>query len=149
MSAYLDHAATTPMRPEAVEAMLPFLTERFGNPSSPGSEPGFFAAWGRAAGWNGGQIEQSGTPLTSANWNSPWPEQPVSAYALSNLMEDFSESLPCYVDRPQVLAARSPARYRFIDSRVAGWRGWLRTPVKRTAPPGDYPLPARDGGRYA
>ena len=30
---YLDHAATTPMCPEAVEAMLPFLTERFGNPS--------------------------------------------------------------------------------------------------------------------
>jgi cysteine desulfurase len=30
---YLDHAATTPMRPEAVAAMLPFLTERFGNPS--------------------------------------------------------------------------------------------------------------------
>jgi cysteine desulfurase len=33
MTAYLDHAATTPMRPEAVEAMLPFLTDRFGNPS--------------------------------------------------------------------------------------------------------------------
>jgi len=31
--AYLDNAATTPMRLEAVEAMLPFLTERFGNPS--------------------------------------------------------------------------------------------------------------------
>lgn len=30
---YLDHAATTPMRPSAVEAMLPFLTERFANPS--------------------------------------------------------------------------------------------------------------------
>jgi cysteine desulfurase len=30
---YLDHAATTPMRPSAVEAMLPWLTERFGNPS--------------------------------------------------------------------------------------------------------------------
>ena len=30
---YLDHAATTPMRPEAVEAMLPFLSERFANPS--------------------------------------------------------------------------------------------------------------------
>ncbi len=30
---YLDHAATTPMRPEAVEAMLPFLTESYGNPS--------------------------------------------------------------------------------------------------------------------
>ena len=30
---YLDHAATTPLRPEAREAMLPFLGERFGNPS--------------------------------------------------------------------------------------------------------------------
>lgn len=32
---YLDHAATTPVRPEVLEAMLPFLTETaFGNPSS-------------------------------------------------------------------------------------------------------------------
>ncbi|MGH9001397.1 MAG: cysteine desulfurase family protein [Acidimicrobiia bacterium] len=30
---YLDHAATTPMRPEAREAMLPYLGEVFGNPS--------------------------------------------------------------------------------------------------------------------
>ncbi len=30
---YLDHAATTPMRPEAIAAMEPFLGERFGNPS--------------------------------------------------------------------------------------------------------------------
>jgi cysteine desulfurase len=30
---YLDHAATTPVRPEAAEAMLPWLTGRFGNPS--------------------------------------------------------------------------------------------------------------------
>lgn len=33
MPAYLDHAATTPLRPEAAAAMLPWLTERFGNPS--------------------------------------------------------------------------------------------------------------------
>lgn len=33
VSAYLDHAATGPMRPDAVEAMLPMLTERFANPS--------------------------------------------------------------------------------------------------------------------
>jgi len=33
MSAYFDNAATTPMRPEAVAAMLPFLGVRFGNPS--------------------------------------------------------------------------------------------------------------------
>jgi cysteine desulfurase len=30
---YLDHAATTPLRPEARAAMLPWLGERFGNPS--------------------------------------------------------------------------------------------------------------------
>ncbi len=31
---YLDHNATTPIAPEVVEAMLPYLTEHFGNPSS-------------------------------------------------------------------------------------------------------------------
>jgi cysteine desulfurase len=30
---YLDHAATTPLRPAARDAMLPWLGERFGNPS--------------------------------------------------------------------------------------------------------------------
>ena len=30
---YLDHAATTPMRADAVEAMLPFFTEQYANPS--------------------------------------------------------------------------------------------------------------------
>jgi cysteine desulfurase len=34
MPIYLDHAATTPLRREALEAMLPFLTGEFGNPSS-------------------------------------------------------------------------------------------------------------------
>jgi cysteine desulfurase len=42
MTIYLDHAATTPLRPEALEAMLPFLGAEFGNPSSP-------HAWGRRA----------------------------------------------------------------------------------------------------
>jgi cysteine desulfurase len=34
MPIYLDHAATTPLRPEVLEAMQPFLTGAFGNPSS-------------------------------------------------------------------------------------------------------------------
>jgi cysteine desulfurase len=34
MAIYLDHAATTPIRPEVLDAMLPYLTEHQGNPSS-------------------------------------------------------------------------------------------------------------------
>jgi cysteine desulfurase len=39
---YLDHAATTPVRPEVLEAMQPFFGPRFGNPSST-------HRWGREA----------------------------------------------------------------------------------------------------
>lgn len=39
---YLDHAATTPVRAEVLEAMLPFFGARFGNPSSA-------HRWGREA----------------------------------------------------------------------------------------------------
>jgi cysteine desulfurase len=34
MHVYLDNAATTKMDPEVLEAMLPFMTEHYGNPSS-------------------------------------------------------------------------------------------------------------------
>ena len=39
---YLDHAATTPVRPEVLDAMQPFFGARFGNPSST-------HRWGREA----------------------------------------------------------------------------------------------------
>ena len=31
---YLDYNATAPVHPEVLEAMQPYLTEKFGNPSS-------------------------------------------------------------------------------------------------------------------
>jgi cysteine desulfurase len=34
MKVYLDNAATTPMDPAVLEAMIPYMTEHFGNPSS-------------------------------------------------------------------------------------------------------------------
>lgn len=34
MAIYLDHAATTPLHPDVLQAMQPYLTEHFGNPSS-------------------------------------------------------------------------------------------------------------------
>lgn len=39
---YLDHSATTPVRPEVLEEMLPYLKEEFGNPST-------LYSWGRQA----------------------------------------------------------------------------------------------------
>lgn len=42
MPVYADHAATTPLDPRVLEAMLPFLQEEYGNPSS-------VHAWGRRA----------------------------------------------------------------------------------------------------
>ncbi len=46
---YLDHAATTSVRPEVREAMVPYFDERFGNPSS-------VHRWGRQA---KGALEQA------------------------------------------------------------------------------------------
>jgi cysteine desulfurase len=34
MKVYLDNAATTPLDPEVIEAMLPVMRNDFGNPSS-------------------------------------------------------------------------------------------------------------------
>jgi cysteine desulfurase len=53
---YLDHAATTSVRPEVREAMVPYFDERFGNPSS-------IHRWGRQA---KGALEQARERVAAA-----------------------------------------------------------------------------------
>ncbi len=53
---YLDHAATTPMRPEVVRVMAPYASARFGNPSS-------VHRWGREA---RGALEEARERLAAA-----------------------------------------------------------------------------------
>jgi hypothetical protein len=128
--------------------------ERFGNPTLAGGSTQFFRDWEQAGGWVNGQLQQNGTPLSATNWNDDWPEQPVSAYSLTNAMEDFAESLMCFVESPTVLRDRSPARHRFIASRVGAWRSGLRQPsgsprpLRPRGPRGDFILPSGDT-RYA
>jgi hypothetical protein len=130
------------------------IYERFGNPTLAGGSTQFFRDWEQAGGWTNGQLVQNGTPLTTANWNDDHPEQPVSAYSLSNPMEDFAESLMCFVESPTVLRDRSPSRHQFISSRVGTWRSALRQPRGSIAPPrmhgpaGDFDAPTGDQ-RYA
>ena len=65
---YLDHAATSPLRPEVVEAMAPFAAARFGNASGapPGGPPGPHGAGG---GPRGGRRPCSGR--RPPRWSSP------------------------------------------------------------------------------
>lgn len=41
---YLDHNATTPCDPAVVEAMAPYWSQQFANPSQRGHRPGLVAA---------------------------------------------------------------------------------------------------------
>jgi hypothetical protein len=60
----------------------------------------------------------------------------------------------CFVERSDVLRARSPARFAFIASRLGAWRGGLRAakpftrPLLRPGPRGDFIDPGGDA-RYA
>ncbi len=61
---YLDNAATTPVRPEVLEAMLPYLgKDAFGNPSSA-------HRFGRAA--------RAGVKRPSARSPWPWASSPAT-----------------------------------------------------------------------
>src|SRR4051794_20230471 len=73
---YLDYQATTPVAPEVVKAMQPWIGEKFANPHSP-------SRWGREAaaaielarkqvesalGLKGGSIAFTGSATEAINW---------------------------------------------------------------------------------
>ncbi|MFP5330415.1 MAG: cysteine desulfurase family protein [Alphaproteobacteria bacterium] len=73
---YLDYQATTPLAPEAAEAMRPWLDEKFANPHSP-SRLGREAAAAievarqqvaRALGLEGGSVAFTGSATEALNW---------------------------------------------------------------------------------
>ena len=66
MNVYLDNAATTPMLPEVVDAMVPFMRDHFGNPSST-------HAFGRKTKT---AIEQAAAALPAT---SVWPRGPSAS----------------------------------------------------------------------
>lgn len=117
-----------------------------------GLDPTMLNAYGAHVGWfNGrlydGQVEavrdaidhQRGAPpaehrITEATWNDGrWREQPLSAYMVSALSEDFPEAVAAYVTQPALLRQRSPRRYEFLHGRLASFRQALRRQLAHSA----------------
>jgi hypothetical protein len=68
--------------------------------------------------------------INKYNWNEGrWIEQPISGYATWYVSEDFAESLTAFLKFPEVLKARSPRRFKFIESRKDRWLPKQKTPA--------------------
>jgi len=99
---YLDHAATTPVRPEVLEAMLPFFGPRFGNPSLPAPKPSPGTA-GRSFHNCGKSLWTMTLPLAEQP-----PEAPASAAEVWGAVQDL------------VKPALSDGSYRMWFAEVEG-----------------------------
>ena len=105
-----------------------------------GSDPSFLARYGAAVGWVGGRLYDIGRPevraalaanrtppasaqLTKDNWSqADVVEQPMAEYMTISPGEDLPETIAAYVNHPDVLKARSPRRFAFVEKHIAGWR---------------------------
>ena len=68
---YLDYNATTPVAPQVLEAMLPWLRERFGNPSS--SHPYGREAHEAVEGAREPVASETSMPARAATRAKTWP----------------------------------------------------------------------------
>lgn len=108
---YLDHNATTPLAPEALEAMQPWFTERFGNPSSAYalghlSEGALVVARGQAAAMVG--CDPAELVFTSGGTES-----------LNQAVRGVWESCPATRRRLVLSAVEHPA----LQALAGWWRG--------------------------
>jgi hypothetical protein len=78
--------------------------------------------------------------ITKPYWNDgSWIEQPVTQYSTENPGEDFAEAIMAFLEFPEVLKARSPRRFAFIEARKAKWL------PKHEASPSAHPAPGDQG----
>ena len=100
--------------------------------------------YGAAVGWSGGQLYDIGRPgvrealaanrtppasalLTKDNWEkADVVEQPMAEYMVTSTGEDLPETIAAFVNRPDVLKARSPRRFAFVEQHVGAWRTAMR-----------------------
>lgn len=71
--------------------------------------------------------------ITTSNWNDPrWVEQPISNYMVKvDEGEDFAEAVRTFIEAPDLLRARSPHRFNFLQQHEAAWRSRLLRPHTR------------------
>jgi hypothetical protein len=85
--------------------------------------------------------------ITPADWNSPkWKEQPMSAYSVSGGPgEDLAETVMAYVENKELVKARSPRRFEFLENRETLLQRHLIQP--QAAEPAPATAPGASPGR--
>lgn len=102
---YLDYNATTPLLPEVVEAMLPYLREHFGNPSSSHAygvraHDALERARGQVASLIGAQADEvvftsSGTESNNLAIRGLAEARPAPAHVVTTTIEHPATERPC------------------------------------------------------
>jgi hypothetical protein len=104
------------------------------------ADPTVLSRYAAAVGWVGNRLYDIGRPevrqalaanrtppeaarLTATNWEkADIVEQPMAEYMVTSPSEDLPETIAAYVNRPDVLKARSPHRFAFVEQHIAAWR---------------------------
>jgi cysteine desulfurase len=102
---YLDHNATTPVLPEVVDAMLPYLREHFGNPSSAhvygqAAQAAVTRARGRVAGLLGCAMDEviftsGGTEANNLAIRGVCEALPDRRHVVTSVIEHPATEKPC------------------------------------------------------